>query len=85
MCESCNCHCGQGYDVDYCSVILTNLCDLGRNYNPENSHVIRALIRRFYKAKVSNSPEVVIWGTGTSRREFQFVDDMAKAPFLSCS
>jgi GDP-L-fucose synthase len=57
----------------------TNLYGPGDNYHPENSHVIPALIRRFHEAKVSAAPEVVIWGTGTPRREFLFVDDMAEA------
>jgi GDP-L-fucose synthase len=57
----------------------TNLYGPGDNYHPENSHVIPALIRRFHEAKVSNSPEVVIWGTGAPRREFLYVDDMAAA------
>ena len=79
MCESYNRQYGQSHDVDYRSVMLTNLYGPGDNYHPENSHVIPALIRRFHEAKVSNSPEVVIWGTGTPRREFLFVDDMAEA------
>jgi GDP-L-fucose synthase len=57
----------------------TNLYGPGDNYHPENSHVIPALIRRFHEAKISNAPEVVIWGTGTPRREFLYVDDMASA------
>jgi GDP-L-fucose synthase len=57
----------------------TNLYGPGDNYHPENSHVIPGLIRRFHEAKITNSPEVVIWGTGTPRREFLYVDDMASA------
>jgi GDP-L-fucose synthase len=57
----------------------TNLYGPGDNYHPENSHVIPALIRRFHEAKVKRLPEVVIWGTGTPRREFLYVDDMAAA------
>jgi GDP-L-fucose synthase len=57
----------------------TNLYGPGDNYHPENSHVIPALIRRFHEAKLANAPEVVIWGTGTPRREFLYVDDMAAA------
>lgn len=57
----------------------TNLYGPGDNYHPENSHVIPALIMRFHEAKVTNAPEVVIWGTGAPRREFLFVDDMAEA------
>lgn len=57
----------------------TNLYGPGDNYHPENSHVIPALIRRFHEAKLSGAPEVAIWGSGTPRREFLYVDDMAAA------
>ena len=79
MCESYNRQYGQSHGVDYRSVMPTNLYGPGDNYHPENSHVIPALIRRFHVAKVSSAPEVVIWGTGTPKREFLFVDDMAAA------
>ncbi len=79
MCESYNRQYGQSHGVDYRSVMPTNLYGPGDNYHLENSHVIPALIRRFHEAKVANAPEVVIWGTGTPRREFLFVDDMAAA------
>ena len=79
MCESYNRQYGASHGVDYRSVMPTNLYGPGDNYHPENSHVIPALIRRFHEAKVSNTPEVVIWGTGNPRREFLFVDDMAEA------
>ena len=79
LCESYNRQYGQSHGIDYRSVMPTNLYGPGDNYHPENSHVIPALIRRFHEAKVSNAPEVVIWGTGTPRREFLFVDDMAAA------
>ena len=79
LCESYNRQYGQSHEIDYRSVMPTNLYGPGDNYHPENSHVIPALIRRFHEAKVSNAPEVVIWGTGTPRREFLFVDDMAAA------
>jgi GDP-L-fucose synthase len=82
MCESYNRQYGTSHDVDYRSVMPTNLYGPGDNYHPENSHVIPALIRRFHEAKVSNTPEVVIWGTGTPRREFLYVDDMAEASFF---
>ena len=75
LCESYN----RQYGVDYRSVMPTNLYGPGDNYHPENSHVIPALIRRFHEAKVSNKPDVIIWGTGTPRREFLYVDDMATA------
>jgi GDP-L-fucose synthase len=57
----------------------TNLYGPGDNYHPEDSHVIPALIRRFHEAKVNNTPTVAIWGTGTPKREFLYVDDMAAA------
>ena len=79
MCESYNRQYGDSHGVDYRSVMPTNLYGPGDNYHPENSHVIPALIRRFHEAKVVNAPEVVIWGTGTPRREFLYVDDMAAA------
>ena len=79
MCESYNRQYGVSHGVDYRSVMPTNLYGPGYNYHPENSHVIPALIRRFHEAKVANAPEVVIWGTGTPRREFLYVDDMAAA------
>ena len=79
MCESYNRQYGQSHGVDYRSVMPTNLYGPGDNYHPENSHVIPALIRKFHEAKIANAPEVVIWGTGTPRREFLYVDDMAAA------
>ena len=79
MCESYNRQYGQSHGIDYRSVMPTNLYGPGDNYHPENSHVIPALIRRFHEAKVSNAREVLIWGTGTPRREFLYVDDMAAA------
>jgi GDP-L-fucose synthase len=79
MCESYNRQYGTSHGVDYRSVMPTNLYGPGDNYHPENSHVIPALIRRFHEAKVGNIPEVVIWGTGTPKREFLYVDDMATA------
>ena len=79
LCESYNRQYGQSHGLDYRSVMPTNLYGPGDNYHPENSHVIPALIRRFHEAKTSNTPEVVIWGTGTPRREFLYVDDMAAA------
>jgi GDP-L-fucose synthase len=57
----------------------TNLYGPGDNYHPENSHVIPALIRRFHEAKQNNAPRVKVWGTGSPRREFLHVDDMAAA------
>jgi len=79
LCESYNRQYGQSHDIDYRSVMPTNLYGPGDNYHPENSHVIPALIRRFHEAKIVNAPEVLIWGTGTPKREFLYVDDMAAA------
>jgi GDP-L-fucose synthase len=79
MCESYTRQYGKSHGVDYRSVMPTNLYGPGDNYHPENSHVIPALIRRFHEAKAANASEVLIWGTGTQRREFLFVDDMAAA------
>jgi GDP-L-fucose synthase len=79
LCESYNRQYGRSHGVDYRSVMPTNLYGPGDNYHSENSHVIPALIRRFHEAKVNNLPDVVIWGTGTPRREFLYVDDMASA------
>ena len=75
MCESYN----RQYGRDYRSVMPTNLYGPGDNYHPENSHVVPALIRRFHEAKENNIKEVVVWGSGTPKREFLYADDMAEA------
>ena len=75
LCESYN----RQHGTDYRSVMPTNLYGPGDNYHPENSHVIPALIRRFHEAKENGESFVTIWGTGTSHREFLYVDDMAAA------
>lgn len=75
LCESIN----KQYDRDYRSLMPTNLYGPGDNYHPENSHVIPALIRRFHEAKTKKLSEVIIWGTGTPRREFLHADDLAEA------
>lgn len=74
MCESYN----RQYGTKFIAVMPTNLYGPGDNFHPENSHVLPALIRRFHEAKVQNASEVVVWGTGTPRRELLFVDDMAR-------
>jgi GDP-L-fucose synthase len=79
LCESYNRQYGASHGTDYRSVMPTNLYGPGDNYHPENSHVIPALIRRFHEARQSQAPQVAIWGTGTPRREFLYVDDMAEA------
>jgi GDP-L-fucose synthase len=75
LCESYN----RQYGCDYRSVMPTNLYGPGDNFHPENSHVVPALLRRFREAATSGAAEVVIWGSGTPRREFLHVDDMAAA------
>lgn len=75
LCESYN----RQHGTDYRSVMPTNLYGPGDNFHPENSHVLPALLRRFHEAKVDGLDEVVVWGSGTPRREFLHVDDMAAA------
>jgi GDP-L-fucose synthase len=67
------------YACDFISVMPTNLYGPGDNYHPRHSHVVAALIRRFHEAKVAGAPTVTVWGTGTPRREFLYVDDFADA------
>jgi GDP-L-fucose synthase len=67
------------YGVLYHSAMPTNLYGPGDNYHPTNSHVLPALIRRFHEARLAGRPEVVAWGTGSARREFLHVDDLAEA------
>lgn len=74
MCESYN----RQYDTKFIAVMPTNLYGPGDNFHPENSHVLPALIRRIHQGKLQNSPEVVVWGSGTPRRELLYVDDMAE-------
>jgi GDP-L-fucose synthase len=75
LCESYN----RQHGTDFRSIMPTNLYGPGDNYHGQNSHVIPAMVRRFHEAKVSGQSSVTIWGTGTPRREFLFVDDMARA------
>lgn len=75
LCESYN----RQYGRDYRSVMPTNLYGINDNFHPQNSHVVPALMRRFHEAKLSEAAEIVVWGTGTPRREFLHVDDMAAA------
>jgi len=67
------------YGRNYFSVMPTNLYGIGDNFDLENSHVLPALLRKFHEAKVRGDSEVVMWGTGTPRREFLFADDLADA------
>jgi GDP-L-fucose synthase len=75
LCESYN----RQYGTDYRSVMPTNLYGQNDNFHLDNSHVIPAMIRKFHDAKMSHSPTVTLWGTGTAKREFLHVDDMAAA------
>lgn len=75
LCESYN----RQYGTDYRSVMPTNLYGPGDNFHPENSHVLPGLMRRFHQAARDRLDRVVVWGTGTPRREFLHVDDMADA------
>jgi GDP-L-fucose synthase len=75
MCKYYN----QQYGTDYLSVMPTNLYGQNDNFNPESSHVMPALIRKFHEGKINNSPTVTMWGTGNVKREFMHVDDMADA------
>ena len=75
LCESYN----RQHGVDYRSVMPANLYGPGDNFHPENSHVLPALIRRFHEAAQERLEGIVIWGTGSPRREFLHVDDMAAA------
>jgi len=74
MCESYN----RQYGTEFIAVMPTNMYGPGDNFHPDNSHVLPALIRRFHEAKVDGVKEVVVWGTGTPRRELLYVDDMAE-------
>ena len=67
------------YGCNFISAMPTNMYGPNDNYHPENSHVLPALIRKFYEAAENNSPEVVVWGDGTPMREFLFADDLANA------
>jgi GDP-L-fucose synthase len=75
MCWSYN----RQYGAKYLAVMPTNLYGPGDNYDLNNSHVIPALIRKFHEAKQANAKEVVVWGTGTPKREFLYSEDMADA------
>ena len=79
--EMCDSYRAQ-YGCNFISAMPTNLYGTNDNYHPENSHVLPALIRRIILAKKKNDPSVVIWGTGTPRREFMHVDDLADACYF---
>jgi GDP-L-fucose synthase len=75
MCQYFN----RQYGTNYISVMPTNLYGPNDNFDLETSHVLPALIRKFHEAKINNKPYVEVWGTGTPRREFLYVDDLADA------
>lgn len=77
LCEMYN----RQYGTDYISVMPCNIYGIGDNFDPENSHVVAALIRKFHEAKLSGVEKVEVWGTGNARRELMFVDDLADACF----
>jgi GDP-L-fucose synthase len=79
MCESYNRQYGKRHGIDYRCIMPTNLYGPGDNYHPEDSHVIPALIYRFHHAKVNKLLNINIWGTGAPKREFLYVDDLARA------
>ena len=79
MCESYNRQYSLSHNIDFRSIMPTNLYGPGDSYHPENSHVIPGLIYRFHEAKIKNLPNVTVWGTGIPKREFLYVDDMARA------
>jgi len=79
LCESYNRQYGATHGIDYRSLMPTNLYGPGDTYDLESSHVIPALIRRFHEAKVQKIENVTLWGTGTARREFLYVEDLAEA------
>jgi len=72
----------QQYNCNFISVMPTNMYGYGDNYHPNNSHVLPGLIRKVHEAKESNAPEVIVWGTGTPKREFLFADDLAEACYF---
>jgi GDP-L-fucose synthase len=79
MCESYNRQYGVSHNIDYRSVMPTNLYGPNDNYHSENSHVLPALIKKFHEAKIHSKSKVILWGTGTPKREFLYVDDLAIA------
>ena len=79
MCESYNRQYGKKYGIDYRCIMPTNLYGPEDNYEDKNSHVIPGLIYRFHHSKIHNLESVNVWGTGASKREFLYVDDMARA------
>lgn len=73
---------GDQYGSNFVSVMPTNLYGPNDNYDLENAHVLPSLIHRFHLAKINNDPTVTVWGTGSPKREFMYVEDMARATIL---
>jgi len=82
LCESYNRQYAKSHGIDYRSVMPTNLYGVGDHYDAQNSHVIPSLIKKFHEAKINKKSKVIIWGTGTPKREFLYVDDLARACIL---
>ena len=82
LCESYNRQYGKSHKIDYRTIMPSNLYGFGDNFHELNSHVIPSLIKKFDFAKKNKKKHVVLWGTGKSKREFLFVDDLAKAAYL---
>jgi len=82
LCESYNRQYGESHGIDYRSIMPTNLYGAGDHYDLTNSHVIPSLIKKFHEAKINKQSKVIIWGTGNPKREFLYVDDLARACVL---
>lgn len=82
LCESLNRQFGISHHIDYRSIMPTNIYGPGDNFHTENGHVIPSLIKRMSEAKKLNSDFIEIWGSGNQKREFMYVDDMARASFM---
>jgi GDP-L-fucose synthase len=82
LCESYNRQYGGSHGIDYRSIMPTNLYGAGDHYDLANSHVIPSLIKKFHEAKINKQSKVIIWGTGNPKREFLYVDDLARACVL---
>jgi GDP-L-fucose synthase len=82
LCESLNRQYGLSHGIDYRSIMPTNIYGPGDNFHPNNGHVIPSLLSKMHQAKINNDLVVDIWGSGTQRREFLYVDDMAEASYI---
>ena len=82
LCESLNRQYGLSHGIDYRSIMPTNIYGPGDNFHPYNGHVIPSLISKMHQAKINNDLAIEMWGSGLQRREFLYVDDMAKACFI---